>query len=255
MKREAYLLPHLANIAQSAQWKEQTASYEKLLNQQHPLFEVIFGNALSYFFIIDFTKMKYIYISKSIANVLGYSNDLFMRGGLDLATETIHPEDRSKLKEIHQKLFEYYYSVPIKERKNLKFTFNLRVKREDGKYIHLLQETIFLDISIDGHPLADFSTCTDISSHRRDNNIKLNIFKKNYNSFDQVYEYEIHDQVDLLTNRQIEILNLLSRGYTTNQIAQKLFLSIETVKIHRKNILARTGAKNSIEAVNMVLGS
>jgi DNA-binding CsgD family transcriptional regulator/PAS domain-containing protein len=258
MKRERYYLPHLAYISYTANAtyaKEPINPYGKLLNDSHPIMEALFEKALSYFFMIDFSKMQYVYISKSISNVLGYSNEAFMNGGLDFAIEIIHPEDKSRLEEIHDKLFQYLYSVPLKERKDLKFAFNLRVKRDDGKYIHLLQETVFLDISTDGHPLCDFSTCTDISSHKKDNNLKLNIFKRKHNSFDQVFEFEVGEQPDLLTNRQIEILNLLSHGFTTNQIAQKLFLSIETVKIHRKNILARTGAKNSTEAVNMILRS
>jgi DNA-binding CsgD family transcriptional regulator/PAS domain-containing protein len=256
MKRERYYLPHLAYISYTANGlhaKESASTYGKFLNDSHPVMESLFEKALSYFFMIDFSKMQYVYISKSVSNVLGYSNETFMKGGLDFAAEIIHPEDKSRLVEIHNRLFHFFYSVSLKERKDLKFAFNLRVKRDDGKYIHLLQETVFLDISTDGHPLCDFSTCTDISSHKKDNNLKLNIYKRKLNSFDQVFEFEVGEQPDLLTNRQIEILNLLSHGFTTNQIAQKLFLSIETVKIHRKNILARTGAKNSTEAVNMIL--
>ena len=42
--------------------------------------------------------------------------------------QIIHPEDKSRLEEIHNKLFQFFYSVPMKERKDLKFAFNLRVK-------------------------------------------------------------------------------------------------------------------------------
>ena len=114
-------------------------------------------------------------------------------------------------------------------------------------------EIVFTDITADGTPLIDFNTCTDISSYKTENSLKVIIYKKVDQSYNQVYEYKINEQIDLLTQRQIEILNLLSKGYTTCQIAEKLFLSEETVKIHRKNILHRTGAKNSIQAVNLLM--
>jgi DNA-binding CsgD family transcriptional regulator len=152
-------------------------------------------------------------------------------------------------------MFNYYYSTTVRERKDLKFTINYRVRRNDEKYIMLQQELVFTEISCDGYPIADFSTCTDISAYKHDNSLKLIVHKKQGNNYNEVYEYTINEQVDLLTQRQIEILNLLSKGFTTCQIAQKLFLSEETVKIHRKNILHRTGAKNSIQAVNILLNN
>ncbi len=48
-----------------------------------------------------------------------------------------------------------------------------------------------------------------------------------------------------LTNRENEVLALIMSGFTNSEIAAKLFVSFETVKSHRKNILEKTGAKNT----------
>jgi DNA-binding CsgD family transcriptional regulator len=48
-----------------------------------------------------------------------------------------------------------------------------------------------------------------------------------------------------LTVREIEIIGLIMQGYTNQEIADKLFISYETVRTHRKNILLKTGAKNT----------
>ena len=47
-----------------------------------------------------------------------------------------------------------------------------------------------------------------------------------------------------LTKREIEILKLIASEFTTNQIADKLFISLHTVESHRKNIMRKTKAKN-----------
>jgi DNA-binding CsgD family transcriptional regulator len=53
-----------------------------------------------------------------------------------------------------------------------------------------------------------------------------------------------------LSLREVEILSLIMQGLTNNEIAQKLFISYETVKSHRKNILEKTNAKNTAALIN-----
>jgi DNA-binding CsgD family transcriptional regulator len=53
-----------------------------------------------------------------------------------------------------------------------------------------------------------------------------------------------------LSIREIEVLGLIMQGLTNNEIAEKLFISFETVRSHRKNILEKTGAKNTAALIN-----
>ncbi len=47
-----------------------------------------------------------------------------------------------------------------------------------------------------------------------------------------------------LTPREIEIIHYIAYEYSTKQIAGLLFLSTETIKTHRKNILNKLNVKN-----------
>ncbi len=58
----------------------------------------------------------------------------------------------------------------------------------------------------------------------------------------QSVEYVGDDSV--LTNRENEILQLLTEGKTTKQIAQDLFISVKTVEAHRTNIMHKLDIKN-----------
>jgi DNA-binding CsgD family transcriptional regulator len=53
-----------------------------------------------------------------------------------------------------------------------------------------------------------------------------------------------------LSIREVEILGLIMQGLTNHEIADKLFISYETVKSHRRNILEKTGAKNTAALIN-----
>lgn len=62
------------------------------------------------------------------------------------------------------------------------------------------------------------------------------------------HDYFVRSQK--LSTREIEILGLIMQGLTTKEIAKKLFINFETVRSHRKNILRKTGAKNTATLVN-----
>lgn len=47
-----------------------------------------------------------------------------------------------------------------------------------------------------------------------------------------------------LTEREIEIVQLISREFTTSDIAQQLLISINTIENHRKNIFTKLNVKN-----------
>ena len=52
-----------------------------------------------------------------------------------------------------------------------------------------------------------------------------------------------------LTGRELEVLKLLSRGYSNAKIGQKLFISEGTVKKHITSILGKLCLENRVEAV------
>jgi len=58
-----------------------------------------------------------------------------------------------------------------------------------------------------------------------------------------------------LTPRQAEILRLLELGYSTDQIAEELHLSRETVRNHVRRLLHAVGAKSRLEAVAVARGA
>jgi DNA-binding NarL/FixJ family response regulator len=52
-----------------------------------------------------------------------------------------------------------------------------------------------------------------------------------------------------LTNREKEVLELICQGFSSTEIAGKLFLSDRTVENHRANLLNKTGCRNSLSLV------
>jgi DNA-binding NarL/FixJ family response regulator len=56
-----------------------------------------------------------------------------------------------------------------------------------------------------------------------------------------------------LSKRELEILQLVVKGYTSKKMAENLGLSPRTIDHHRSNILKKMGKKNSVDLVNFVV--
>lgn len=58
--------------------------------------------------------------------------------------------------------------------------------------------------------------------------------------------------VNALTEREIQIINLIKEGYSSKEIATQLSISLKTVEVHRHNILKKLKLKNSASLVNFI---
>lgn len=80
-----------------------------------------------------------------------------------------------------------------------------------------------------------------IFSNATKNNPKLNTYKPNVNP--------------LLTEREIEIVILIALEYSGKEISEQLFISTNTVETHRKNIMKKLKAKNTIGIVKYAMNN
>ncbi len=54
-------------------------------------------------------------------------------------------------------------------------------------------------------------------------------------------------EMDLLTQREREVLRLLARGYAYKEIASQLFISVKTVETHVSSVLRKLQLSNRYE--------
>jgi len=50
----------------------------------------------------------------------------------------------------------------------------------------------------------------------------------------------------MLTDRELEVLKLIGKGHSNDEIAEKLFISKRTVDTHKNNLISKTGSKNIV---------
>lgn len=61
--------------------------------------------------------------------------------------------------------------------------------------------------------------------------------------------------VNALTEREIQIINLIKEGLSSKEIASELNITLKTVEVHRHNVLKKLKLKNSASLVNFINNS
>jgi DNA-binding NarL/FixJ family response regulator len=62
------------------------------------------------------------------------------------------------------------------------------------------------------------------------------------------HEKNIKEEIEF-SRREIEVLNMLGKGYANKEIADKLFISPRTVEGHKSKLIQKTGQSNSLSLV------
>lgn len=200
--------------------------------------------------VLDLYQKKYIYIrSKFIEK---FDNSLTGYGSDDplYYSQFIHPDDLPVVFDSYRKTFKFIYRLPVEERKDFKLIQNFRQRDKHGRYLNVILQLVVLELDKNGNiwlVLILDDLLPDKISFTEVNRRLINIKSGKICLFKNAKE---PNNKTILSLREIEVLGLVSKGFVSKEIADKLFLSVNTVNNHRQNILDKVKATNTSEAVS-----
>ena len=78
---------------------------------------------------------------------------------------------------------------------------------------------------------------------------RIENFESEQNQEDETNTFNKNIEQFGLTERETDVLLLIAQGLRNEEIANKLFLSVSTIKTHTRNIFVKLDVRNRIEAV------
>lgn len=159
----------------------------------------------------------------------------------------IHPDDKLK-KYIHElRFFKLMDSLKPEDRINYNVVSRIRMKDKNDEY-RFVQHRMFYTYSTYNNKLR-FALC--LYSIALDQSILLpsDFLIINSTKGEVVVEDKLNYK-NILSQRELEVLKFVGEGFTSKEIADFLFISVNTVSRHRQNILEKLNVKNSIKAIN-----
>ncbi|HNK68875.1 MAG TPA: LuxR C-terminal-related transcriptional regulator [Flavobacteriales bacterium] len=204
-----------------------------------------------FIYVYDFSEARIRYC-RGFPEVLGYKNE---EVDLDMLFALVHPDDAPIIWRINRCVVEAISQLdrPL-DPFDICLTVDYRIRKSNGHYIKVLRNTAIFDTDEGtGKVTSTFSLCRDISTFKSSNSIGWQV--KGARA-DQLDTSALDDLTPRMlyrpTTREMEVVRELALGKSTKLIALELKLSEHTVTTHRKNLLKRTGMKNTVELVHHV---
>jgi len=220
--------------------------FEKKVYFLERLAEVENGSVI----VLDLYQKKYIFLRSRY--IEPFNNPLIDHDPQDpmYYSQFIHPDDLPIVMDSYKKAFTFFLSRPEEEKKDYKLIQNFRQRDKYGKYLNLILQLVVLELDKKGNiwlALILDDLLPDKISFEGVNRRLINLKTGKICLFKNELE---PNKKTILSTREVEVLGLVSKGFASKEIADKLFLSVNTVNNHRQNILEKVRASNTSEAVN-----
>jgi DNA-binding CsgD family transcriptional regulator len=203
-----------------------------------------------FFIAADYLSMKIIFASRLSEKMLGIKPEELDAFRFIDAT---HPDDIQRHLQGRAKLINMAKEIYMAGKGTAFLSTNLRLRNPEGGY----SQTLFQDYLY--YATIPYKTVFLIQV-----NTNIDWWKPAKNSFhyyvgNDLKMFRCPDN-DLLSKgipfstREFEILKLIAADMSSEQIAEKLFISVNTVSTHRKNIIDKAGKHNISEVVYELMG-
>ncbi len=200
-------------------------------------------------YVIDYLKQGFEYVSENPLFLCGNTAEEVLEMGYKFYFKHVPQADLELLLKINSAGFDFYEKVSIEERTNYTITYDFHLKNKEGKLILINQKLTPVFLTETGK-IWKAICIISLSSERKAGNIK--IYKNGEN---KLYKYNLNlafwedSEKTCLSKREKEILQLSSRGFTINEIAEEIFVSPDTVKFHRRKLFEKLDVTNISEAI------
>jgi DNA-binding CsgD family transcriptional regulator len=196
--------------------------------------------------IFDINKYEFLLKVDRHMELLGY--DGTEQINVNDYHKMIHTDDLPFLYDAEIKMFEFLKPIRSDEKKDYKLIYDYRVRKRAGSYIRFLHQLLLYELDKDYNSwlLLIISDC--ISAYPEDakpRRFLLNTRTKEIYLFNEDAGIKRH----LITAREMEVLELISQGFDSQEIADKLYISLNTVNNHRQHSLQKTSTKNITQAI------
>lgn len=212
-----------------------------------------------YYYVIDSPKLDFDFVSESVTEILGFKpEELSLQAMVDL----IHPDDMEfflRAEDVVAHILKNWIAPENMVR--YKITYTMRERTANGSYKLFLLQTITLKTTEDGALQKVLGIHTDISHITTQPNyllslhgldglpsfMNIDVFKED--SIEDFVPHPIIRESPFFSERELEVIAGLGKGWSTSEIAEQLHISPNTVHTHRKNVLKKSGARNATELV------
>jgi DNA-binding CsgD family transcriptional regulator len=219
---------------------------------EHPSLALMLGLGPGVTWICDLRTGGYEFMSANVESLLGYSARQFTAGGIAFARQLLHPEDAGPAWQLLLRAYKCLLDLPARHRPLAGLSRDYRLRRADGTYVRLLEQSRVLQSDRTGNVTHLLGVCTNITDWKRSDVLSASVDSAHFHTCLTAGDAP-GTKPQGLSQREREIIRLVSEGYNSQQIADLLFISVHTVNTHRRNISGKTKTRTAGSLVRFAL--
>ena len=200
-------------------------------------------------YVINYLEQGFEYVSDNPLFLCGNTPQQVLEMGYAFYFKHVPQSDIELLLKINLVGFDFYDKTPIEDRILYTISYDFHLKNQEGKLILINQKLTPVFLTSTGK-IWKAICIISLSSERKAGNIKIH---KNGENMVHNYNLKLDRWEDskkiALSKREKEILQLSTRGFTINEIAEEIFISPDTVKFHRRKLFEKLDVTNISEAI------
>jgi DNA-binding CsgD family transcriptional regulator len=207
--------------------------------------EAITNKNDQFFYFGDLILFQILYTSKRSLEMLGVEP-------AELSTlrlyQVLHPDEMERIIRFKNILMKIAHNLFLAEKGFKLLSTKFLVRNAKGKFINVLSQCFIFYSEVPYKSVFVFEVHTNIDwskKHKSGHHYYLGDDLSNFRYPDE----ELLKIAEVFSKREFDILHLLEKGYSTEHIAEALFLSPLTIKTHRRNILHKSGKANITELI------
>ncbi len=202
----------------------------------------------------DYRDLSLAYFTENIEDIVGYPVSFFRNQGLQASLAMIHKDDIDELIKFQRKIIETFQKLNRKEKDTFEWSYTVRWVHKDtkeAKWFSARAKPYLIDDN--GNIVFDLHIAVQLTSMPKTPGFDWSISytNKHCNKILITKSQPVKLEVKL-TKKEKEIAGYLLEGLDSQQIADKLFISRNTVFTHRKNLLKKLNAKNTGEMLKIL---
>lgn len=200
-------------------------------------------------YVIDYFRQNFLYVSTNHLFLNGFSVEEVTKMGYLYYQMFVPEDDLRLLQEINKAGFSFYYNTLLEDRLKYTISYDFHILNKNKRPVLVNHKLTPMVLNPSGQIWLAMCTVT-LSSKDGQGDI---IMSKIDEDVEYVYSLQSRKwkKKDLifLSEREIDILRLSSQGLSNSEIGEKIFIDVNTVKFHKKNIFQKFDVKNITEAI------
>lgn len=199
------------------------------------------------FYVIDYHKKGFAYVSPNPLFLCGRTPGEVLKKGYYFYEEVLPEEDLEMLLEINRMGFGLFRSMPMEKRLDHIISYDFRLIQPNRQHLMVNHKLTPILLTTTGEIwLALCSVSLSTSDEPGNVFIRINNELHRYSFAGKRWR---EAEIVKLSEREKEVLQLSAEGYANDEISEKLFIDINTVKFHKRKLFEKFNVKNITEAI------